>query len=181
MEKTFHELYEKYQNGLYKFIFYMTKNREQTEDLIQEVYVRVLKSYGNFDFRSSEKTWIYTIARNVTMDYFRKQKRWHSRILENFDFTKQQIESHSPLPEEILLMNETVQTMYRCMDNCTIDQRMVLILRYIQNLSISESSEVLGWTQAKVRTVQHRALKLLRGYMEKEKGVELREKIRMGK
>src|ERR1043166_6243320 len=52
----------------------MVQSREEAEDLVQEVYIRVLKSYSKFEKRSSEKTWIYAIARNLAMDSFRKQK-----------------------------------------------------------------------------------------------------------
>jgi RNA polymerase sigma-70 factor (ECF subfamily) len=52
----------------------MVQSREQAEDLVQEVYIRVLKSYQNFKGESSEKTWLFAIARNVAIDFFRKQK-----------------------------------------------------------------------------------------------------------
>lgn len=181
MDAVFQELYEKYHHDVYSFLFYMVKNREQAEDLVQEVYIRVLKSYDRFEGKSSEKTWLFSIARHVAIDSFRKQKGWKQRILDSFDWNKQQVIDYAPLPEEIALQNEQIQTMYRCLDKCTVDQRLVLVLRYIQSLSISETADSLGWTESKVKTTQHRALKILKGYMEelviKEEIVD--EKIRV--
>lgn len=168
MEKQFYEFYEKYHQSLYQFLFYMVKSREQAEDLVQEVYIRVLKSYHQFENRSSEKTWIFSIAKHVAIDFFRKQKRWKNRLSDTFDIETNQISDRSPLPEDIALQNESIQLMYRCLDKCKLDQRLVLILRYIQSLSISETSAILGWSEGKVKTTQHRALKALKGLMEAE-------------
>ncbi|MEH7388274.1 RNA polymerase sigma factor SigX [Bacillus sp. JJ1521] len=171
MDSLFEELYEKYHHDVFSFLFYMVKNRELAEDLVQEVYIRVLKSYDRFEGKSSEKTWLFSIARHVAIDSFRKQKGWKQRIMDSFDWSRQEVKDFAPLPEEIALQNEQVQMMYRCLDRCTSDQRMVLILRYIQSLSIAETAEALGWTESKVKTTQHRALKVLKTYME-ESGVK---------
>ncbi|MFP3442000.1 sigma-70 family RNA polymerase sigma factor, partial [Pantoea sp. SIMBA_133] len=65
-------------------------------------------------------------------------------------------------PEEILLQKEEVQAIYKCLRECTLDQQQVLILRYIQELSINETAEILSWSVSKVKTTQHRAIKALR-------------------
>ncbi|WP_174734051.1 RNA polymerase sigma factor SigX [Mesobacillus harenae] len=166
MNSVFDDLYAKYHHDVYQFLFYMVKNKELAEDLVQEVYIRVLKSYGRFEGKSSEKTWLFSIARNVAIDHFRKQKGWKQRILEKFDFTTQDIKDDELMPEELALRNENTQFMYKCLDQCTIDQRMVIILRYIQELTITETAESLGWTESKVKTTQHRALKALKKLME---------------
>lgn len=181
MDSVFDELYSKYHHDVYQFLFYMVKNREQAEDLVQEVYIRVLKSYERFEGKSSEKTWLFSIARNVAIDHFRKSKGWKQRMLEKFDWSTGQVKDDRPIPEEIALQNEEVGMIYQCLDNCTLDQRMVIIMRYMQELSISETAEALGWTESKVKTTQHRALKALKKEMEEKMAKEGNdgEKIRM--
>ncbi|MBD8070294.1 RNA polymerase sigma factor SigX [Bacillus sp. PS06] len=181
MNAVFQKLYEKYHHDVFSFLLYMVKNREQAEDLVQEVYIRVLKSYDRFEGKSSEKTWLFSIARHVAIDSFRKQKGWKQRIIDSFDWSKQQVQDVAPLPEEITIQNEQIQMMYTCLDKCSVDQRLVLVLRYIQSLSIAETAEALGWTESKVKTTQHRGLKVLKAHME-ESGVKegpLDEKIRV--
>lgn len=165
MDSVFVDLYTKYHHDVFQFLFYMVKNREQAEDLVQEVYIRVYKSYHRFEGKSSEKTWLFSIARNVAIDHFRKQKGWKQRIFEPFEGTTVQLKDEHPIPEEIALQKEDLQLMYRCLDLCTIDQRMVLVMRFIQDLSIAETANVLNWTEGKVKTTQHRALKALKKYM----------------
>jgi RNA polymerase sigma-70 factor, ECF subfamily len=181
MDTVFEELYEKYHQDVFNFLFYMVKNREQAEDLVHEVYIKVLRSYKNFEGKSSEKTWLFSIARHVAIDFFRKQKSWKRRIIEKFDWRERQLQDFTPLPEDIAIQNEEVQIMYRCLDKCTIDQRLVIVLRYIQSLSIAETAEALGWTESKVKTTQHRALKTLKAEMEAEaaKGGLRHEKVRV--
>jgi RNA polymerase sigma-70 factor, ECF subfamily len=181
MDSVFDELYSKYHHDVFQFIFYMVKNREQAEDLVQEVYIRVLKSYERFEGKSSEKTWLFSIARNVAIDHFRKQKGWKQKLAEKFDWSTGQIKDDSPIPEEIALQNEEVGMIYKCLDNCTVDQRMVIIMRYIQELTIIETAEALGWTESKVKTTQHRALKVLKKEMEERMAKEgtAGEKVRV--
>ncbi|MGG0716650.1 RNA polymerase sigma factor SigX [Robertmurraya massiliosenegalensis] len=181
MDSVFDELYSKYHHDVFQFIFYMVKNREQAEDLVQEVYIRVLKSYDRFEGKSSEKTWLFSIARNVAIDHFRKQKGWRQKIAEKFDWSTGQIKDESPIPEEIALQNEEISLIYQCLEHCTVDQRMVIILRYIQELTIIETAQALGWTESKVKTTQHRALKVLKKEMEEKMAKEgtSSEKIRV--
>lgn len=172
MDSVFQDLYSKYHHDIFKFLFYMVKNREQAEDLVQEVYIRVLNSYHRFEGKSSEKTWLFSIARNVAIDHFRKQKGWKQRMIEKFDWSTQQVKDLRPIPEEIATQNEEIQLMYHCLDQCTVDQRMVLVMRFIQDLSITETATALNWTESKVKTTQHRALKAVRMHMEKSEEKE---------
>ncbi|PLR99787.1 RNA polymerase sigma factor SigX [Bacillus sp. T33-2] len=166
MNSVFDDLYRKYHHDVFQFLFYMVKNKEQAEDLVQEVYIRVLRSYDRFEGKSSEKTWLFSIAKNVAIDHFRKTKGWKQRLLETFDVSARQIKDNHPVPEELAMQNEEIRFMYRCLDQCTVDQRMVIIMRYIHELTISETAEALSWTESKVKTTQHRALKTLKKLMD---------------
>lgn len=165
VEIIFNDLYKKYHFDLFNFLYYMVQNREQAEDLVQEVYIRVLKSYQHFKGESSEKTWLIAIARNVAIDFFRKQKGLNQRMIKKVEIFDLKVKDESPLPDEILFQSEETRLMYRCLEKCTIDQRSVIILRYIQELSILETAQVLGWKESKVKTTQHRAIKQLKTFM----------------
>ncbi len=167
LETIFNDLYKKYHSDLFNFLYYMVQSREQAEDLVQEVYIRVLKSYQHFKGESSEKTWLNAIARNVAIDFFRKQKGLNQRMIKKVEIFDLQVKDESPLPEEIIFQSEETKLMYRCLEKCTVDQRSVIILRYIQELSILETAQVLGWKESKVKTTQHRAIKQLKTFMNK--------------
>ncbi|MRX72056.1 RNA polymerase sigma factor SigX [Bacillus lacus] len=174
METLFNRLYSSYHQNVYQFLYYMVKDRVQAEDLSQEVYIRVLKSYDKFEGRSSEKTWILSIARHVAIDWLRKQSTVKKRVMDSFDWDRRQIKDAAPLPEEIAVRGEQVQWIYNALHACSNDQRAVIVLRYIEQLSIAETSEALGWTESKVKTTQHRALKAIKHHLS-EQGQMLNE------
>ncbi|MBU5594259.1 sigma-70 family RNA polymerase sigma factor [Amphibacillus sp. MSJ-3] len=170
METTFNSLYDQYHVDLYQYVYYMVKNQHVAEDIVQEVYIKVLKSYKNFRGESSEKTWLFSIARHTTMDYFRKQQRQQNKLA-NF-FNKDQnmalIKDQDPLPDEIVQLNDEMKRIYQLLDYCTLDQKNVLILRYIQSLSIHETAQILEWSESKVKTTQYRAIKKLQQLIDKD-------------
>lgn len=168
MDSVIQDLYDRYHRDLYQFIFYMVKNHETSEDIVQEVYIRVMKSYGRFEGKSSEKTWLFSIARNAAIDHFRKGKGWKQRLLDNFDWERQSIMDTGPMPDEIAVQNSEIQAVYRCLSACTLDQQSVIILRYIQGMPISETAAILNWSESKVKTTQHRALKAIKKMMASE-------------
>ena len=161
-ESIFHRLYDLYHQDVYNFLIYLVKNRTIAEDLSHEVYVRVLKSYKNFQGRSSEKTWLFAIAKNVAIDYFRRNNVISSRTFENYNWEKEQLVSPGKLPDLLIELNDEMSRLLEALEKCTGDQKMVIIMRYFQELSISETAEILNWTEGKVKTTQHRALKQLR-------------------
>ncbi|HHU20281.1 MAG TPA: sigma-70 family RNA polymerase sigma factor [Bacilli bacterium] len=170
METTFDHLYDHYHLDLYQYVYYMVKNQHVAEDIVQEVYIKVLKSYQNFRGDSSEKTWLFSIARHTTMDFFRKQQRQKNKLASFFnkDQDLARIKDHNPLPEEVAELNDELQQIYQLLDHCTLDQKNVLILRYIQSLSIHETAQILEWSESKVKTTQHRAIKKLQEMIDKD-------------
>ncbi|SDZ12721.1 RNA polymerase sigma-70 factor, ECF subfamily [Evansella caseinilytica] len=169
MGEEFERLYETYHHTLFQYLFYMVRNREIAEELVQEVYIKVLHSYQSFQGKSSEKTWLYSVAKHVGIDWIRsqtrKKRKWEGK---QFEWSEREfeIQDHSPLPEEILVQKDEIQQIYQTLKMCTEDQQQVIILRYIQMLSISETADVLGWTESKVKTTQHRAIKALKQHLE---------------
>ncbi|RLL48174.1 RNA polymerase sigma factor SigX [Oceanobacillus piezotolerans] len=176
MEPVFDQFYEKYHQDLFQFVFYMVKDREVTEDLVQEIYIKVLKSYSSFKGESSEKTWLFSIARHVTFDYFRSQKRKRNRIMDFFDWGEkgESIPDQNAKPEELAIQSDELRRIYQLLDKCTVDQKSVLILRFIQSFSVQETAKILNFSVSKVKTTQHRGLKALRKHLDEmdQKGTE---------
>lgn len=158
----FNRLYETYHADLFQFLFYMVNNRELAEDLVQEVYIKVLKSYDRFEGKSSEKTWMFSIARNVAIDFFRKKLSLKEQLFDQFNLNFTSLTDQNPIPEEIVLAKEEMKNIYKGLQICSIEQRMVLLYRYMQGFSIADTAIALGWRESKVKTTQHRAIKKLR-------------------
>jgi RNA polymerase sigma-70 factor, ECF subfamily len=170
VREEFERLYSAYHQQLFQYLFYLVRSRETAEELVQEVYIKVLHSYETFEGKSSEKTWLYSIAKHVAIDWIRRQSRKKRKFEgKEYEWSEREfeIEDKQPLPEDIITQQEEIQHVYKMMDKCTPDQKQVLLLRYVQSLSIAESADVLGWSESKVKTTQHRALKALQKHLQK--------------
>jgi RNA polymerase sigma-70 factor, ECF subfamily len=173
----FERLYETYHHSLFQFLFYMVRNRQIAEELVQEVYIKVLKSHSTFKGESSEKTWLYSIARHVGVDWIRSQNRKKRKLFGLFELSEKefQIRDEEPLPDEKLLEREEIKEVYHMLGKCSLDHQQVIILRYIESLSISETAAILGWTESKVKTTQHRAIKTLKELLNDNDHSDLKE------
>ncbi len=161
-DSIFHRLYEQYHQDVFAFLIYLTGDREHAEDLTHEVYVKVFKAYAGFEGKSSEKTWLFSIAKNVAVDHFRKNTVRKRHLFDKFDWEQSELTSTGKLPEEVVTLSEEMKELLFALDSCSGDQKMVIIMRYFQDLSISETATILSWTEGKVKTTQHRAIKTLR-------------------
>lgn len=83
------------------------------------------------------------------------------------------------LPDELAVQHENVREIYAALDQCTIDQRAVIILRFIQGYSIQETAKALRFSESKVKTTQHRGLKVLRKHMELLREELMDDEVRM--
>jgi RNA polymerase sigma-70 factor (ECF subfamily) len=121
-------------------------------DVVQEVFLRALRSWDNFRHGAHEKTWLLSIARNYMHDYMRKQKK-----RERFMF-----QYEPPFISDETLAVETAMVLEQALMSLKKTYRQVFMLRHIENLSIAETAQILGWSQGKVRTTDYRAIASLR-------------------
>ncbi|MEK4228918.1 sigma-70 family RNA polymerase sigma factor [Solibacillus sp. FSL H8-0538] len=161
-ESIFHRLYDVYHQDVFNFLIYLVKNRSVAEDLSHEVYVRVLKAYSRFEGKSSEKTWLFSIAKNVAIDHFRKNAVQNRHSFTAFEWETEQLYSPLQTPEQFTELSDQLREVLEALEQCTGDQKMVIVMRYFQELSITETAEILGWSEGKVKTTQHRAIKQLK-------------------
>jgi RNA polymerase sigma-70 factor (ECF subfamily) len=140
----------------------MTKNYEQAEDLTHETFLKAYMKYDSFKEQSSEKTWLFSIAHNLTMDFFRKRR---PVMLLKGMFVKKDNEKQ---PVDIIQIKEESNELYNALIKIKDTYRNVLILRKIKGFSIEETAIILGWSESKVKSTQLRAINALKKTLEKE-------------
>lgn len=163
-QKDLKRLYDLYLHDVYKYCLYFTNNHAEAEDLTQDTFIKVMKSYPSFKGESSEKTWILSIARNTTVDYFRKRKI--RDFLPDIFFSK----TNDPLydePEQYSENKEEWEDIQHALRKLKPAYRNVVILRGLQELSIKETAAILQCKESKVKVDYHRALKQLQNYVSK--------------
>jgi RNA polymerase sigma-70 factor (ECF subfamily) len=159
-------LFERYQTMLYNFFLRLTGNRAASEDLVQEVFMRVLKYRAGYMGDSRFNVWLFQIARNAHVDYLRKRKS-------TLPLDGQYVEtpSREPLPEVAYEANREAELVRRALDRLPVQKRELLVLFRFQNLKLREIAELLGCQVGTVKAQVHRALKdLSRIYLDLQKG-----------
>ncbi|MBU9722190.1 MULTISPECIES: RNA polymerase sigma factor [Bacillaceae] len=152
------DLYEQYSDAIFRFVLLHTGDSQHAEDITQEVFIRAYKGLGQFEGRSSYKTWLYTIARNTTHDFYRKKRP----IAFLPSFFQNQPEVTEMTPSEIAELGEGVALLYEALSKLKPHYREIIVLRQIKEFSIKETAEVLGCSEAKVKSTTHRAMAALK-------------------
>ncbi|WP_246050175.1 sigma-70 family RNA polymerase sigma factor [Aquibacillus sediminis] len=157
------QLYKLYYKEIYQYLYRMTRNEELAKDLCQETFIKVLNAIQSVDEDKSVKAWIYRIAHNTFVSWYRKKKRidFINIDTQKFEFKQKSYKQPERYMEESELYEELAKSISRLKE----DYQVVLILREFQGLSYQEIADVLGWKLSKVKTNIHRARAQLRNFL----------------
>ena len=159
-QSDFEVVYADYFSPLFRYIFSQTKNREVAEDLVQNVFLKVLKQRNKSSFKDLPPLpYFFTIARNTIIDYWRKKKEVSMNISETL-FSS--LIDNQESPQEKLEKESTDNNLEKALNNLTFEQKEILTLRFISDLSNKEISQILGKSEEAIRQIQYRAIKKLR-------------------
>jgi len=152
-------LFERYQKPLFGYFYHLTHNRLSSEDLVQNTFYRILKYKGNFTGKGSFKAWMYSIARNNSLDYFRKNKNEHQS--EEIEYWQDKLPEGSNIVESIS-DREDLHLLNAALSKLKPEKREVLILSKYQGLKYKEISAILNCSENTVKVKVHRALEMLK-------------------
>ena len=157
-EQQVMEWYELYYEDIYRFVLFMIGDRQFCEDFVHDTFVRAYSSYESFENRSNVKTWLFSIAKHIVMDEIRKRKR--RRIFSDFS-VERDIPSTFDL-EQYVANRESVEQVIVAIQLLKPEYRLVITLKKIEECSTKEITEILGWSDTKVRKTLSRALAALK-------------------
>jgi RNA polymerase sigma factor (sigma-70 family) len=146
-------LFDRYQVPLFNFYCKLTGNRTASEDLVQEVFFRILKYRQSYRPGTSFRPWVYRIARNARTDYSRRQ---HPEVS-----WEQEMEP-AIMPADSVQSRQQAELLQRALMHLPEEKKEVLILSRFQGLKYEEIAELLGCEVGTVKTRVHRALQDLR-------------------
>ncbi len=151
---SFSILVSKYENRLFNFLLRLTSSREDSEEILQEVFIRVYNYLYRYDSKWQFCSWMYSIAVNSFKDFYKKKKR---RITEYYDYTFDYIvDSFSPI-EDAYETKELYDEVVKLINQLKEEQRAALILKHIQGFSYSEIARILGMSPDNARMMVFRA------------------------
>ena len=168
--KAFDELVMKYSPKLYGLVYHMTSNKDDTHDLLQDVFAKAYRSVSKFRGNSMFYTWIYSIATNMTLNFLKKRKRREASSLDDIDAGIQNDPafidaSYQSNPRRQININELQLKLNIAMMTLSNDHRAVVTMFDIQGMAHAEIGKILGISEGTVRSRLFYAHQQLRGYL----------------
>ncbi len=169
--EAFDELVLKYSPKLYAMIYNMTGNREDTHDILQEVFAKAYRSIRRFRGKSTFYTWIYSIGVNMSLNFLKKRGRQRKLSLDEMspsalqDPELQETTSGTD-PVREAGIRELQQRLNKAMQQLSEDHRTVVTLFDIQGVPHAQISKILGVSQGTVRSRLFYAHRQLQNFLE---------------
>ncbi|MGN7386315.1 RNA polymerase sigma factor [Sporosarcina sp. SAFN-015] len=164
-KQAYAHIINKYKNQLYATILRMTKNPQDAQDFVQDAFIKVYRNLDKYDASGSFSGWIYRVAINHCMDEFRKKRYSMTQIV--IDEERVVEPNH---PELVFLKKEKSRQLERLIATLPEDERLIILLRYVNEISYEEIGEVMEVPTSTVRNKLHRAKKKMRETVKREGG-----------
>lgn len=164
-EKAFEEIVRRYQRQVANIIYLTLGNRQEVDDLSQEVFIRVYRSLGRFQFDASLYSWIYRIAVNLCIDEVRRRKIRKAVSLEFFTENRLEGEKRSkerPTASDDVLREEKKKVVVDALQKLSPVHRTVIVLREYEDMSYEEIAKTLHISTQAVKSRIFRAREELR-------------------
>ena len=154
-------LFERYHRPLFRYFVSMNGDREQSEDLVQEVFFRMLRYRESYDPAQSFTAWMYQIARNAGVDQVRKRRPAEVVDIDMLAERRAELVSAVPGPEESASRSQDLALLRRAMRQLPDDKREILVLSRFQGMKYEDIAEVLGCEVGAVKVRVYRAIRAL--------------------
>jgi RNA polymerase sigma-70 factor (TIGR02952 family) len=156
--EAFGQLYDKYVDAVYRYLYYRVGDRGLAEDFTSETFLRALRRIGRLEYQGRDVgAWFMTIARNLVLDHAKSARNRFEVV------TDEPIEGRNAVvsTESTVLANLTSQELVTAVNQLGTEQRECIVLRFIQGLSVSETAAVMGKGDGAIKALQHRAVRRL--------------------
>jgi RNA polymerase sigma-70 factor (ECF subfamily) len=160
-ETAFREIVERYQSKVFSIIHGIVRQRNDVEDIAQQVFAKVYFSIRNFDFRSSLITWIYKITVNECFDYLRKKKV--RKLVYESDMSEDEVrrvENTEPALDRSTRTDSTLARrdyIVKLMDKVSVEEKQLLVLKEVEGYSVEELAGMLKMNENTIKVKLFRA------------------------
>jgi RNA polymerase sigma-70 factor, ECF subfamily len=160
-DAAFREIVERYQSKVFSIIHGIVRQRNDVEDIAQQVFAKVYLSLKNFDFRSSLITWIYKITVNECFDYLRKRKV--RKLVYESDLSEDEVrrvENTEPNIDRTLPADSSLAQrdyVFKLLSRVSEEERMLLMLKEVEGYSVEELAAQTGMNENTIKVKLFRA------------------------
>jgi RNA polymerase sigma-70 factor (ECF subfamily) len=158
----------RYLKPVYGFVHRMTEGSHETEDIVQEAFVKAWKKLKSFDQAKNFKAWIFTIAKNTAIDHLRKKQPASFAEFENDEggnWIEETFQDSAPLPPELFERKQLKRELEGALDKLPPKSRMAVLLHFQDGMTFNEIGEILGEPLNTVKSRVRRALAALKDWL----------------
>ena len=162
-QENYKELFSRYQKKLFAYIFHLVGNKDEAEDILQNVFSKTYKNINKFDTSRKFSSWIYRIAHNEAINFLKRRNKRYSVSWEDITTSKDKLDtaSNDEMPEEKWEHLEIVREIDQALEKLPKKYQQVLKLRYFQEYSYEDIGKMLGKPVNTIGTLINRAKKKL--------------------
>jgi RNA polymerase sigma-70 factor (ECF subfamily) len=159
---AFGEIYDRYSETVYRYIYFRVNNAQLAEDLASETFLRALRRISSFSWQGRAfGAWLVTIARNLVVDHF-KSGRYRLEIVKPDVLGSDSPETDpTTSPETAALEKLTNATLLTAVKKLNPDQQECIVLRFLQGFTVAETARTMGKNEGAVKALQYRAVRTL--------------------
>jgi RNA polymerase sigma-70 factor (ECF subfamily) len=155
-------LIEQYQHRLFRYLVYLSGNRELAEDLFQETWIRVLERGHQYDGQHEFSTWLYAVARNLTIDYLRTKRPLSlDGLMEDEEHAPLEPADTRPMAWEVVQQHEQAERISAALVSIPAEYRETVVLRFQEGLALDEIATITGTKLGTVKSRLYRGLNML--------------------
>lgn len=155
-------LIEQYQHRLLRYLICLTRNRDLAEDLFQETWIRVLERGSQYDGKHEFSTWLYAVARNLTIDYMRRKAPVSlDGLMDAEDHVPLEPADPRPLAWEVMAQHEQSERVGFALRGMPAEYRETVMLRFQEGMALEEIATVTGTRLGTVKSRLYRGLNML--------------------
>ncbi len=158
----FHSTYEEFADVLFRYSYFKLSDREKAKDIVQDTFIRFWEFLSSGGEVENTKAFLYRIATNAIIDQYRKHKELSLDGLAEDGFDPMDAEGHKKM-----LQSLDGQMALDLLNSIEGSERDIMLMRYVEGLSVKEIAEILGERENTVSVKIHRALKALQELFEK--------------
>jgi RNA polymerase sigma-70 factor (ECF subfamily) len=156
---AFAELYEEYFDKIYRYITVKIGDRDEAEDLTQQVFLKAHGSISSFKWKGVPfSAWLYRIAHNQIVDHLRKRQKQPDTLNDEIPV----MDKEENKPENIVEKRMDIQQVLNAARNLTDAQREVISLRFTAGMPTAQVAEIMGKNPGAIKALQHSAIAALR-------------------
>lgn len=171
--EAFGSLYDAYLERIYRFVYFRVEDQQTAEDITSQVFLKAWENLGRFHIGGAPfLAWLYTIAHNAVIDYYRTRK-----VTAALDDVRLSDPGHAEFVENGIDSAVEMDSIKIALQTLTDDQRQVLLLKFIDEMSNEEIARHLGKREGAIRALQMRGLKALAKRLAEKKNYEQREPV----